>query len=154
MSNAAISDFGFRISGLNTRASLPDRLDQTRQRTHGFRLSAFDVVILAFGVVASPFLFLAVGSLALVVPYVIGHFFLFCNVFRIRRKPELIWAALFLVNTAVWVFWGAINVFGILCVPLIATVVIIAVEMRKPYYHGVAARHLNPQLDGYLAGKY
>jgi hypothetical protein len=32
------------------------------------------------------------------VAFVVGHFFLFCNVFRIGCKHELIWAALFTAN--------------------------------------------------------
>jgi hypothetical protein len=35
---------------------------------------------------------------AFAVAFVMGHFFLFCNVFRIRRKYELIWAVLFAVD--------------------------------------------------------
>jgi hypothetical protein len=34
----------------------------------------------------------------LAVAFVVGHFFLFCNVFRIGRKYELVWAALFALN--------------------------------------------------------
>jgi hypothetical protein len=35
---------------------------------------------------------------AFAVAFVVGHFFLFCNVFRISRKYELIWAVSFVAN--------------------------------------------------------
>jgi hypothetical protein len=35
---------------------------------------------------------------AFAVAFVVGHFFLFCNVLRIGRKHELIWAVLFAVD--------------------------------------------------------
>jgi hypothetical protein len=33
---------------------------------------------------------------------VVGHFFLFCNVFKVPRKLELLWAGVFLINTGLW----------------------------------------------------
>jgi len=37
---------------------------------------------------------------------VVMHFFLFCNVFKVPRKLELLWAAVFLINTGVWLAVG------------------------------------------------
>ena len=37
---------------------------------------------------------------------VVAHFFLFCNVFKVPRKLELLWAGLFLVNTGLWLAAG------------------------------------------------
>jgi hypothetical protein len=37
---------------------------------------------------------------------VVAHFFLFCNVFKVPRKLELLWAAVFLINTGVWLAAG------------------------------------------------
>jgi len=33
-----------------------------------------------------------------------GHFFLFCNLFRIIRRRELIWAGLFIINITLLLF--------------------------------------------------
>jgi hypothetical protein len=37
---------------------------------------------------------------------VVGHFFLFCNVFKVPRKLELLWAGIFLINTGLWLAAG------------------------------------------------
>lgn len=37
---------------------------------------------------------------------VVAHFFLFCNVFKVPRKLELLWAVVFLINTGVWLALG------------------------------------------------
>jgi hypothetical protein len=79
-----------------------------------------------------------------------GHFFLFCNVFRIRRGPELIWAGLFLVNTCLWWSFVDFGWLGVLAVQTPITAILIALEMRSPSYHGILARRINPRLDDYL----
>ena len=40
---------------------------------------------------------------------VVIHFFLFCNVFKVPRKLELLWAAVFLINTGVWLAAGSFD---------------------------------------------
>jgi len=37
---------------------------------------------------------------------VVAHFFLFCNVFKVPRKLELLWALVFLINTGAWLAAG------------------------------------------------
>jgi hypothetical protein len=75
-------------------------------------------------------------------PLVLGHFFLFCNVFRIRREYEYIWAAVWIVNYGAWLFSGAFTWWGVLAVQSPLTVVLIVLEMRSPEYHGILWRWL------------
>src|SRR5947207_1687337 len=63
----------------------------------GFRISAFDVVVLALGAAGAIFVGMKIWWAGMIIGFVIGHFFLFCNVFRISRRPGLIWAAVFTV---------------------------------------------------------
>jgi hypothetical protein len=71
--------------------------------------------------------------------FAVGHFFLFCNVIRMRRNYELIWAALFLVNFAVLgVGFGA--PWSALLVQFPFTLVLVFLEVRSPRYRGVFAR--------------
>jgi hypothetical protein len=112
----------------------------------GFRLSKLDVVVLVVGTLLSLGLAAAGSWLALVVAWVIGHFFLFCNVFRLSRPLELVWAAVFVVlagSTAATHYpgWAATT-----AISLAATVVVVAVEMRKPSYHGILWQRINPGL--------
>ena len=125
---------------------------QTTPRTHGFRLSSTDLIVIVVGLVAGTFAYFALGDVGLFIPFVVAHFFLFCNVFRIRRSPEIAWAVTFLLNCGLWVFFGAVSVYGIFAFQLLVTLCILAIEVRKPYYHGVFARRLNPRLADYLNG--
>lgn len=112
----------------------------------GFRLSKFDVAVLLLGGSASILLWSSSMVLAAAMMFVIGHFFLFCNVFRFARPPELIWAATFTV--LVWLSFQ-IQLFSIYIVFLlqsILTIILLALEVRKPCYHGVFWQKLNPNL--------
>ena len=126
---------------------------QGKPRTHGFRLSWMDAVVTVLGVVASALAYISIGDAGLFIPFVVAHFFLFCNVFRIRRSPEIAWAVIFLLNCGLWVFFGVVSVYGICASQLPVTLCILAIEIRKPHYHGVFARHLNPRLADYLNGR-
>lgn len=120
------------------------------RRTWGFRFSFSDgIALLVFVVVGcgfahagSPFgwlLFLAAG-----------HFFLFCNVFRIIRHLELIWAALFISNVMLWSVFDRLSWSTVFLTQLPVTVSLIGFEMCQSRYHGIFARQINPSLNRYL----
>lgn len=67
-------------------------------RTWGMRFSRTDAAALVAGAGATVALWGASRDFALLVPVTPGLFFLFCNVFRVARKPELLWACVFLAN--------------------------------------------------------
>lgn len=126
-----------------------------RPRTWGMRFSRMDAVAIFAMAIAAVALWPAVGGLALVGPFALGHFFLFCNVFRVRRRLEIGWAAAFVANCAMWVTfaegWSWAAVFA---VQLPITIAVIASEIRSPRYHGVRANRWNPRLHEYLDGKH
>ena len=102
----------------------------------GFRFSFVDGVVLAiasFGTMLQETL----GSLAWLPVILVGHFFLFCNVFRIRRSYELIWAAVFVINLAGWSLAGAFSWKGVLLVQTPLTAAVIVAEITGGRYHGV-----------------
>lgn len=121
-----------------------------KPRTWGFRFSLTDAI--AIGV----FLAAAVGfrhlgnSLWWLLVIAAAHFFLFCNVFRIVRRRELIWAALFIVNVGVWACFDHLTWGVVLLCQLPITVGVIVADMRAAGYHGVFANKLNPRLNEYL----
>jgi hypothetical protein len=119
-----------------------------RQFTPGLRFSVVDGAVLALGS-------LGVFStariefwwLSVIIAWVVGHFFLFCNVFRISRVPELLWGLVFIIVAAhayrtdefsAWFIDGAIS--------FLATIILVVREMKKPYYHGVGWSKINPDL--------
>ena len=108
--------------------------------SRGFRFSAGDAVALAVAAVATWLLLPRIGFLAWLFPFALGHFFLFCNVFRVRRSYELIWAAGFLLNFGAWMVSGGFDWLGVLAVQTPLTLLLIVLEIRSPRYHGVFAR--------------
>ena len=120
-------------------------------RTAGFRCSWGDTLVLVASVPATWWLWSSVGPIAGAVPFAVGHFFLFCNVFRIHRRKELLWAGCCLVNVSAWMLNERCDWALILAVQSPLTVALIAWEMRGPLYHGVWARRINPRLADYLA---
>ena len=122
-------------------------------RTWGFRFSFTDAIVI--GVVGSA----AVVSKRLDSPLwwmlvvVVGHFFLFCNVFRIVRRRELIWSGVFLFNICLWIGFDDLTWLRVLMCQLPVTFGLVVANMRAPGYHGICAKRLNPRLDDYLAGR-
>src|SRR5215213_8330009 len=100
-------------------------------RRCGFRFSATDAVVTAVGAGGNWLLREALQEMAPLPAIVLVHFFLFCNVFRIRRSYELIWAAAFVVNLLAWQVAGAMSWPRVLAVQLPVTVLAIASEMRS-----------------------
>ena len=115
----------------------------------GFRLSLTDVLMLVVGTIGA----LALGFITwwggFVVGFVLAHFFLFCNVFRLARPLELAWSGAFVllaVGTVALEFPGWIITASIsLCI----SILVIVVEMRKPSYHGIGWRMINPGLPAW-----
>jgi hypothetical protein len=112
----------------------------------GFRISTVDVIVLIIGTAAAIALGMQVWWWGYVVAIVVGHFFLFCNVFRISRMLELAWAAVFVglaggTIVADWPGWTAATI-----ATLFVTTALIVVEMCKPSYHGVWWERITPNL--------
>lgn len=122
------------------------------QRTWGARFSVTDGVAIVVMVVATVWSWPALGRLALFFPVVLGHFFLFCNIFRVRRSYELIWTAIFLLNVFVSLRLGIWDPLWITVVQSPLTALFVGLEMRSPRYHGVLANKVNARLDDYLHG--
>ena len=122
------------------------------KRQHGFRISAVDGLILVLGAGLTFWLRSAAFPLWWIVPMVVGHFFLFCNVFLVWRNLELIWAALFVANVLLHVATGNLEWWPACGWQLIATFAVIVWQMRSPWYHGIFARRINTRLDDYLNG--
>jgi len=112
----------------------------------GFRLSVRDVVVIVIGAVAAFALATLVSWWGFMVAFVVAHFFLFCNVVRMARPLELVWAASFLALAASTL---ALDVPGwpiTTAISLAATLVVVVLQMRKPSYHGLGWHRINPGL--------
>jgi len=112
----------------------------------GFRLSLTDALVLLAGAIGSILAAQVERWMGLTVGFVVGHFFLFCNVFRLARPLELAWSALFvsLAGSTVVTEWPGWRMT--LGISLVATLLVVVAQLRKPSYHGIAWRRFNPGL--------
>lgn len=85
-----------------------------------------------------------------IVPSALGHFFLFCNVFLVWRRLEMLWAAAFVLNVAAHIALESFDPWPSLLWQAPVTLWVVAWQMRSPWYHGVFARQINPRLADYL----
>jgi hypothetical protein len=124
------------------------------RRTCGMRFSVIDASAIALCGALVLLLWRLSPVLALAPAIVLVHFFLFCNVFRVRRQPELIWSAAFIINAAGWAFAGRFSWVSVMLVQVPLTIVLLIFEVRHPRYHGICSRRLNARhIDDYLTGR-
>jgi hypothetical protein len=113
----------------------------------GFRFSLMDAGILLAGAGLVGWLAPISGQLALLAGFVVGHFFLFCNVFRIGRMPELIWAGAFVALAALSLTFELLDLRLAMGLSLGLSTGLILRETRLPRYHGIFWKRLNPGLQ-------
>jgi len=107
--------------------------------THGFRFSLTDGLAIVVCIAATIWGLRVVGEVAWLFPFVLGHFFLFCNLFRVPRKPELVWAGMFLLLATGCLIVDASILHSLwLVLPMTAAVLIYSI--RLPSYHGIGSK--------------
>ena len=104
-------------------------------------MSFFDAMVLLVAAVATGVLLPWLGVIAWLFVIVAGHFFLFCNVFRIQRVFELVWAGLFVLNVSVWYVMDLLDWWLVLAVQTPVTITFVAMSFSKKDYHGVFWRY-------------
>lgn len=112
----------------------------------GFRFSFFDAVFLVLGALGAFLIDPGFGWPSFCVGFVVGHFFLFCNVFRISRDLELIWVVVFLILALLTLTTGTPTWLGTALLSLVTTGIVVGVGIWKPSYHGVGWQRWNPDL--------
>jgi hypothetical protein len=112
----------------------------------GFRLSVVDVIVVLIGAVCSLLLDGMENPLGQTVLFTVAHFFLFCNVLRMRRSFELIWAALFVILASLSLSYNVPTWPSTVLIMLAVTLVLTVLQVRQPSYHGIFWQQLNPGL--------
>ncbi|MDQ1920503.1 hypothetical protein [Massilia pseudoviolaceinigra] len=115
----------------------------------GFRMSFTDVIVIILGICGSVVGMRMDAGSGLPVALVVGHFFAFCNVFRLPRKLELIWATFFLIAAGTTIVWQWPGWYPASALSIICAVVLVGIHMRQPSYHGVGWKYLNPHLPAW-----
>jgi len=113
----------------------------------GFRLSEMNVGILILGICSSVLLARFDERLGVATLFVLAHFFLFCNVLRMSRPLELIWAGFFVLLAGCTFTFGLPSWTITLAAMLAVTLILAFVQILLPSYHGVLWRKINPNLE-------
>ena len=114
------------------------KLNPKHHPTHGFRFSITDGLAIIVCLVGTFWGFRELGEVAWLFPFVLGHFFLFCNVFRIPRRPELCWAAAFMTLAAGCLI-ADVSILHALWLVMPVTLLVLAYSIRLPTYHGIGS---------------
>lgn len=122
-----------------------------RRFAPGFRISATDAAFILAGLATT---LLSQKAIAIPAAVAVGHFFLFCNVFRIRRAPELAWAAAYLALVTCTLCFDRPGWAASTGIALAFAALLIALETRHPGYHGVGWEKLNPRLPDWWEKHY
>ena len=117
----------------------------------GFRVSEVDIGVLIAGVLISALLVRFDESFAVAVLFTLGHFFLFCNVLRMSRPLELLWAVIFIMLAGSTFRFGLPPFIYTLLTMFVVTTILATVQIQRPSYHGAFWRQLNPNLPQWWA---
>ncbi len=122
-------------------------VSKKREFKPGFRLSTLDILILVVSAVAAISLWGVSSKFSTVIVFVVLHFFYFCNITRMSRVPELIWAAGFVLIVGLGVHNDILSLSLAFLICLSLTCLLTILEIRKPSYHGLFWSKLNPNLQ-------
>lgn len=115
----------------------------------GARLSALDVGVIVFTAVAAAYLSSITWWWGAGLAFVVAHFFLFCNIVRMARPLELVWATVFTGLAAMTILTSSPSPASTAALSLMVTLVVVALELRKPSYHGIGWQTINPNLPNW-----
>lgn len=104
------------------------------------------------GVLAAPAIFSMhepVEELVLAIGMPLLAFFLFCNVFRVSRPLELMWAVVFVAFCTAAFRYRAVSLLTVAIASLAFMAIVIAIEMLRLSYHGVGWKFINPRLPAW-----
>ena len=106
-------------------------------KSPGFRCSAVDLLVLTASVVATRGLWNVSEGASAFLLFLVGHFFLFCNVFRVPRWTELFWGACFLLNVSGNVLGASLDYPRIMFLQAPITLFVIGWAISRSGYHGI-----------------
>ena len=112
----------------------------------GFRLSVPDIGIIVTALTAAVFLYAKSPLLSFIILFVVTHFFVFCNLIRMSRLLELIWAGAFLILLTAAIQFQLLSLKTAFSISLLLTCMLVYQELKKPGYHGILWQKANPKL--------
>lgn len=119
----------------------------------GFRISIIDLVFIFLAVGAAVYIYRISQDTSFVILFTTFHFFMFCNVFRIERKPELIWSIFFCITTYGTLIYQFPPWKYNYLLSLMLAIFLIFIDTKKPSYHGIFWQKINPNLPAWWQSK-
>jgi hypothetical protein len=116
----------------------------------GFRLSKFDIVIIVSGILSALCTYKISIIMSFLIVFVISHFFIFCNIIRISRVPEIIWATTFTVLVGLSITYSIPSLKIAITISVALSSLLVLMEIRKPSYHGLCWQKINPNLESWF----
>ena len=117
----------------------------------GFRFSKIDAAVLFIGGYIGMDLAAVVLWPGIAICFVVANFFLFCNVVRMRRTFELIWSAIFILLMAATMLFDVLSWPVTFVISFVVTLLLVALELTRPSYHGAFWQAINPRLPHWWA---
>lgn len=118
----------------------------------GFRCSTRDAAVLAAAALLAAVASWCSVDAAVVIVTIVGHFFVFCNVVRLRRSFELAWAACYTTAAAILTSLDAFHAGPLALAITPVTLILVALEVQSARYHGVGWQIVNPRWRSHRSG--
>lgn len=112
----------------------------------GFFISLVDIVVLFAGLIGAISLGFQAWWAGFIIGFVVFHFFLFCNVFRIPRASELIWAFVFFVLAGSTILTNTPGWSVTFIASMVLSSFLVWKATKGDAYHGICWRIWNPNL--------
>jgi len=127
------------------------RADEQPAFRPGFRMAPTDAAVLIAGAVGAVLAARIEPAFGLAVLLPVAMFFVFCNVVRMVRRLELVWAFAYAAGFVARSQWGWPTWPWLFGGSLALAVVLVGVQLRRADYHGIAWQRFNPSLPAWWA---
>lgn len=117
----------------------------------GFRFAATDAVVLLGGAAAAAMAWRIEPAIGVAVALPVAMFFAFCNVVRMVRALELVWAFAYAAGCVVRIQCGWPAWPWLVAGSLLLASVLVGLQLRRADYHGIAWQRFNPSLPAWWA---
>jgi hypothetical protein len=117
----------------------------------GFRFAATDAVVLLVAAAAAAMAWRIEPAIGIAVLMPVAMFFVFCNVVRMVRRLELVWAFAYAAACVGRIQWGWPAWPWIVGGSLGLAMILVGLQLRRVDYHGIAWQRVNPSLPAWWA---
>lgn len=119
----------------------------------GFRFAPTDGLVLLAGAVGAAMAWRIEPAIGIAVLLPVAMFFVFCNVVRMVRSLELVWAGAYAAGCVARIQFGGPPWPWVVGGCLLLAVALVGLQLRRADYHGVGWQRVNSQLPAWWAAR-